>query len=191
MKEPSGFDCLPSMSYPWIIYMFICTEGKKISLAFTDFLPVSTTSMENCVSFVTATVQEEAGNDHALCQITSERFQKSLQRHLSLYVTSHICGPIHTHINLLFFRTLFSPFFSSLNFFLPLSVILSLRMWSFVVFFSPSADDATRVILKSNDDYINANYINVSLFLLVYLFHFSINISCVCLLWGMVGGLFC
>lgn len=27
------------------------------------------------------------------------------------------------------------------------------------VFFS---DDATRVILKSNDDYINANYINVS-----------------------------
>lgn len=28
------------------------------------------------------------------------------------------------------------------------------------------SDDATRVILKGNEDYINANYINVSLFLL-------------------------
>lgn len=30
-------------------------------------------------------------------------------------------------------------------------------------------DDATRVILKSTDDYINANYINVSLFFLNFL----------------------
>lgn len=42
-----------------------------------------------CVGFLTATVQEEAGNDHAVCQITSERFQKSLQRHLSMYVSFH------------------------------------------------------------------------------------------------------
>ena len=36
-------------------------------------------------------------------------------------------------------------------------------------FLYPSLDDATRVILKSTDDYINANYINVSLFLLLFL----------------------
>lgn len=42
-----------------------------------------------CVGFLAATVQEEAGNDHAVCQITSERFQKSLQRHLSMYVSFH------------------------------------------------------------------------------------------------------
>lgn len=38
----------------------------------------------------TATVQEEAGDDHAVCQITSERFQKPLQGHLTMYgSTSH------------------------------------------------------------------------------------------------------
>lgn len=47
----------------------------------------------------------------------------------------------------------------------------------FVVSLSPSADDATRVILKSTDDYINANYINVSWLLLCSLFHLSVSIS--------------
>lgn len=41
-----------------------------------------------CCFSLAATVQEKAGDDHAVCQITSERFQKSLQRHLSLYVTT-------------------------------------------------------------------------------------------------------
>lgn len=66
-------------------------------------------------------------------------------------------------------------------FFFLSSVILPLAMRAvlppFVVSLSPSLDDATRVILKSTDDYINANYINVSWLLLCSLFHLSVNIS--------------
>lgn len=42
--------------------------------------------------------------------------------------------------------------------------ITLLKKFSFEIF----SDDATRVILKGNEDYINANYINVSLFLLYH-----------------------
>ena len=61
----------------------------------------------NIVPFLTATVQEEAGDDHAVCQITSERFQKSLQRYFSLYVAAHR------------FLFLFSSFFKYVQMFLP------------------------------------------------------------------------
>lgn len=50
---------------------------------------------------LTATVQEEAGDDDAVCQITSECFQKSLQRHLPMYGFSstfkheHFLSPSH------------------------------------------------------------------------------------------------
>lgn len=124
-----------------------------------------------------------------MCQITSERFQKSLQRHLSMYVCFHsarvfkyvsdsnlLFFPSHTLPLLqLFFFPLLKSFLSSFSVILSLSVCL---LPTFVVFLAPSADDATRVILKSTDDYINANYINVSVFLLV--FHLSVNISVPC-----------
>lgn len=57
---------------------------------------------------------------------------------------------------------------------------LSLSLSRPPVFLSLPADDATRVILKSTDDYINANYINVSLFLLLLLFVFFISIFVFC-----------
>lgn len=94
--------------------------------------------------FIAATVQEEAGDDDAVCQITSECFQKSLQRHLPMYGFS---APPHV------LSLPLSP--SESNFLYVQSQHLCLSL-------SPSADDATRVILKSTDDYINANYINVS-----------------------------
>lgn len=50
------------------------------------------TNADISVPCLAATVQEEAGDDDAVCQITSERFQKSLQRHLSLYVTPQRCA---------------------------------------------------------------------------------------------------
>lgn len=65
-------------------------------------------------------------------------------------------------------------------------------LFSAPLFFSLplSADDATRVILKSTDDYINANYINVSLFLLILFFCFF-SAVCLLLLLGVVGGQIC
>lgn len=67
--------------------------------------------------FLAATVQEEAGDDHAVCQITSERFQKSLQRHLSLYVTAHsspfLLAPVFKYIPTL----TFCPFHNALSLF--------------------------------------------------------------------------
>lgn len=57
--------------------------------------------------------------------------------------------------------------------------MMSHHLWSLLL--SPSADDATRVILKSADDYINANYINVSVFLWV---------SPLCVVGGVLDGLF-
>ena len=35
-----------------------------------------------------ATVPEKARDDHVVCQITSERLQEPLQRHLPLYVVT-------------------------------------------------------------------------------------------------------
>lgn len=64
------------------------------------------------------------------------------------------------------FLSSWNPFFSLCQLFVCLSQSVILPPFSCL--FCPSADDATRVILKSTDDYINANYINVSLVLLVF-----------------------
>lgn len=39
--------------------------------------------------YLKATVSEKAWNDNVMCQITSESFQKPLQRHLTLWVSLH------------------------------------------------------------------------------------------------------
>ena len=49
---------------------------------------------------------------------------------------------------------------------------ITLLKYSFFYIFS---DDATRVILKGNEDYINANYINVSCFFLIIPLSFGIR----------------
>lgn len=51
---------------------------------------------------------------------------------------------------------------------------------------SPSVDDATRVILKSTDDYINANYINVSLH---HTFFFFFHLTCLLISLWVIGSL--
>lgn len=55
---------------------------------------------------------------------------------------------------------------------------------------SPSADDATRVILKSTDDYINANYINVSLETMCCSFHLTCLLISLWVIGSLLAGLF-
>lgn len=96
-------------------------------------------------SFLTATVQEEAGDDHAVCQITSERFQKSLQRHLSLYViATQQITQLATSVGFCLFKYVFTTSFFSSIFFLiccsftqlsySCSLPLSLSMSSFSIY---------------------------------------------------------
>lgn len=75
-----------------------------------------------------------------MCQVTSEHLQEPLQRHLTLWVSLHPDNFCHGwDTNIHCMHLMYS------------------------------SDDATRVILKGADDYINANYINVRF----YFFNFS------------------
>lgn len=82
LQQPHTFFVYQKKHVHWLAVLY-----KKCLIAVIRFEMM--TLMYVCVGFLTATVQEEAGNDHAVCQITSERFQKSLQRHLSMYVSFH------------------------------------------------------------------------------------------------------
>lgn len=103
----------------------------------------------NCIlftktwTFFTATLQEASWDVHVLCQIATKRLQKPLSGHFSMWVhTACVCVGL---------RNVF------------------MISWTFIPFFFVT-DDTTRVVLKGTDDYINANFINVSVHHWLWLF---------------------
>lgn len=88
------------------------------------------------ITFFTATVQEASWDVHVMRQIAAKRLQKPLSGHFSMWVhTACVCVGLRNvfMIKLDFHSGLFC-----------------------------DTDDTTRVVLKGTDDYINANFINVS-----------------------------
>lgn len=160
----------------WLVLKFVqyYINMHKVANEHVPIFLVTATLISKLCWYLTATLQEKAGDDHAVCQITSERFQKSLQRHLSLYVTTHTASVFVFSVVLVALARSFK-YVSTLTWLNRccslFSVCLSLCNCShlFCHPLSLPVDDATRVILKSTDDYINANYINVSLCLLIWL----------------------
>lgn len=153
-----------------------------------DSLPVTTTLISKVLFFSPQQLYRKKPGMTMLCAKLPQNVSKNRYRDISpctwlhtqlfFFISVGLCVQICANLNLLFLSShslSCPPVFLS---FVPLSL---------------PADDATRVILKSTDDYINANYINVSLCLLILLFRFFIfyQYLCVLLLWGVVGGRLC